>query len=236
MKKILLIVTCLFSLVLVTTKIHAQSADEIIGKYIDAIGGKDKWSQVKSMKINGYIEVQGIKINFTQQAIQGTGVRVDAEFQGQKIIDITTPTMGWSQNPFGGKSTLQPISEEELQQKLDELDIQDEFVDYASKGSTVEFLGKDEEEGNEFYKIKMITKNKNESVYFFDVNTSLIYKEEKTVKQQGQEIKLITKLFDYKTIPFGIKVPHKSEQMGQVLVTDKIEINPVIDVTVFKGK
>lgn len=236
MKKILLSVTCLFSLVLVTTNIHAQSADEIIGKYIDAIGGKDKWSQVKSMKINGYIEVQGIKINFTQQAIQGTGVRVDAEFQGQKIIDITTPTMGWSQNPFGGKSTLQPISEEELQQKLDELDIQDEFVDYASKGSTVEFLGKDEEEGNEFYKIKMITKNKNESVYFFDVNTSLIYKEEKTVKQQGQEIKLITKLFDYKTIPFGIKVPHKSEQMGQVLVTDKIEINPVIDVTVFKGK
>lgn len=236
MKKILLIVTCLLSLVLVTTNIHAQSADEIIGKYIDAIGGKDKWSQVKSMKINGYIEVQGIKINFTQQAIQGTGVRVDAEFQGQKIIDITTPTMGWSQNPFGGKSTLQPISEEELQQKLDELDIQDEFVDYASKGSTVEFLGKDEEEGNEFYKIKMITKNKNESVYFFDVNTSLIYKEEKTVKQQGQEIKLITKLFDYKTIPFGIKVPHKSEQMGQVLVTDKIEINPVIDVTVFKGK
>lgn len=236
MKKILLIVTCLLSLVLVTTNIHAQSADEIIGKYIDAIGGKDKWSQVKSMKINGYIEVQGIKINFTQQAIQGTGVRVDAEFQGQKIIDITTPTMGWSQNPFGGKSTLQPISEEELQQKLDELDIQDEFVDYASKGSTVEFLGKDEEEGNEFYKIKMVTKNKNESVYFFDVNTSLIYKEEKTVKQQGQEIKLITKLFDYKTIPFGIKVPHKSEQMGQVLVTDKIEINPVIDVTVFKGK
>lgn len=235
MKKILLIVTCLFSLVLVTTKIHAQSADEIIGKYIDAIGGKDKWSQVKSMKINGYIEVQGIKINFTQQAIQGTGVRVDAEFQGQKIIDITTPTMGWSQNPFGGKSTLQPISEEELQQKLDELDIQDEFVDYASKGSTVEFLGKDEEEGNEFYKIKMVTKNKNESVYFFDVNTSLIYKEEKTVKQQGQEMKMVTKLLDYKTIPFGIKIPHKSEQMGQVLVMDVIEVNPVIDENIFKG-
>ena len=232
MKKILLSVSLLFSLVLFSTSLHAQTADEIIGKYINAIGGKDKWAQVKSMKINGYIEVQGIKINF----IQGTGVRVDAEFQGQKIIDITTPSMGWSQNPFGGKSTLQPISEEELQQKLDELDIQDEFVDYAAKGSTVEFIGKDEEEGNEFFKIKMTTKNKNESVYFFDVNTSLIYKEEKTVKQQGQEIKLTTKLFDYKTIPFGIKIPHKSEQMGQVLVTDKIEINPVIDVNVFKGK
>ena len=235
MKKILLSVSLVFSSVFLSTQLNAQTADEIIGKYITAIGGKDKWSQVKSMKVNGYIEVQGIKINFTKQAVHETGVRVDAEFQGQKIIDITTPTMGWSQNPFGGKSTLQPISGEELQQKLDELDIQDEFVDYATKGSSVEFIGKDEEDGNEFYKIKMVTKNKNESVYFFDVNTFLIYKEEKTVKQQGQEMKMVTKLLDYKTIPFGIKIPHKSEQMGQVLVTDKFEINPVIDVNIFKG-
>jgi hypothetical protein len=235
MKKILLSVSLVFSFVFLSAQLNAQTADEIIGKYITAIGGKDKWTQVKSMKVNGYIEVQGIKINFTQQAVQGTGVRLDAEFQGQKIIDITTPTMGWSQNPFGGKSTLQPISGEELQQKLDELDIQDEFVDYATKGSTVEFIGKDEEDGNEFYKIKMITKNKNESVYFFDVNTSLIYKEEKTVKQQGQEMKMVTKLLDYKTIPFGIKIPHKSEQMGQVLVMDVIEVNPVIDENIFKG-
>jgi hypothetical protein len=235
MKKILLSVSLVLSFVFLSAQLNAQTADEIIGKYITAIGGKDKWSQVKSMKVNGYIEVQGIKINFTQQAIQGTGVRVDAEFQGQKIIDITTPTMGWSQNPFGGKSTLQPISGEELQQKLDELDIQDEFVNYATKGSTVEFIGKDEEDGNEFYKIKMITKNKNESVYFFDVNTSLIYKEEKTVKQQGQEMKMVTKLLDYKTIPFGIKIPHKSEQMGQVLVMDVIQINATIDENIFKG-
>jgi len=221
--------------VFLSTQLNAQTADEIIGKYITAIGGKDKWSQVKSMKVNGYIEVQGIKINFTQQAVHETGVRVDAEFQGQKIIDITTPTMGWSQNPFGGKSTLQPISGEELQQKLDELDIQDEFVDYATKGSSVEFIGKDEEDGNEFYKIKMVTKNKNESVYFFDVNTFLIYKEEKTVKQQGQEMKMVTKLLDYKTIPFGIKIPHKSEQMGQVLVMDVIQINAAIDENIFKG-
>lgn len=235
MKKVMLYLAFMLPILLISLNTHAQSADEIIEKYITAIGGKEKWKQVKSMKVNGFIEVQGIKINFSQQAVHNVGVRVDAEFQGQKIIDITTPTKGWSQNPFGGRSSLQPISEEELQQKLDELDIQDEFIDYAAKGSTVEFLGKDEEDGNEFYKLKMTTKNKNESVYFFDVNTSLIYKEEKTVKQQGQEMKAVTKVFDYKTIPFGIKIPHKSEQMGQLLVTDKIEINPTIDENIFKG-
>ena len=235
MKKLFVYAALMLPLVLLSFNIQAQTADEVIEKYITAIGGKEKWKQVKSMKVNGFIEVQGIKINFTQQAVHNVGVRVDAEFQGQKIIDITTPAKGWSQNPFGGRSSLQPISEEELKQKLDELDIQDEFIDYASKGSTVEFLGKDEEDGNEFYKVKMTTKNNNESVYFFDVNTSLIYKEEKTVKQQGQEMKMVTKVFDYKTIPFGIKIPHKSEQMGQLLVTDKIEINLAIDENIFKG-
>jgi len=235
MKKLFVYVALMFHIVLLSLNIQAQTADEIIEKYITAIGGKEKWKQVKSMKVNGFIEVQGIKINFTQQAIHNVGVRVDAEFQGQKIIDITTPTKGWSQNPFGGRSSLQPISEEELKQKLDELDIQDEFIDYATKGSAVDFLGKDEEDGNEFYKVKMTTKNNNESVYFFDVNTSLIYKEEKTVKQQGQEMKMVTKVFDYKTIPFGIKIPHKSEQMGQILVTDKIEVNTTIDENIFKG-
>jgi len=235
MKKLFVYVALMLPIVLLSLNIQAQTADEIIEKYINAIGGKEKWKQVKSMKVNGFIEVQGIKINFTQQAIHNVGVRVDAEFQGQKIIDITTPTNGWSQNPFGGRSSLQPISEEELKQKLDELDIQDEFIDYAAKGSAVDFLGKDEEDGNEFYKVKMTTKNNNESVYFFDVNTSLIYKEEKTVKQQGQEMKMVTKVFDYKTIPFGIKIPHKSEQMGQILVTDKIEVNTTIDENIFKG-
>jgi len=235
MKKLFVYVALMLHIVLLSLNIQAQTADEIIEKYINAIGGKEKWKQVKSMKVNGFIEVQGIKINFTQQAIHNVGVRVDAEFQGQKIIDITTPTNGWSQNPFGGRSSLQPISEEELKQKLDELDIQDEFIDYAAKGSAVDFLGKDEEDGNEFYKVKMTTKNNNESVYFFDVNTSLIYKEEKTVKQQGQEMKMVTKVFDYKTIPFGIKIPHKSEQMGQILVTDKIEVNTTIDENIFKG-
>ncbi len=236
MKTLLTKTFAVLALSFVSLVSYAQSADEIIQKYVDAIGGKEKWKQIKSLKTDGHIELQGIQINFTQQAINGVGVRVDAEFQGQKIVDITTPTKGWSQNPFGGRSTLEPISAEELQQKLDDLDIQDEFIDYAQKGSTVEFLGKDEEDGNEFYKIRLVTKNKNETVYFFDVNTNLIYKEEKTVKQQGQEIKLVSKYQDYKTVPFGIKVPHKWDQMGQIFVIDKMDVNPVIDTKLFEGK
>jgi len=163
MKKAFLVMAVIVSAVFT---VNAQSADDIIAKYITAIGGAEKWSKVQSIKIEGQLEMQGIAIPFVMQGLQMKGARVDAEFQGNKIIDITTPSKGWSQNPFGGKATLSPITDDELKQKLDDLDIQDAFIDYKTKGSVVEFLGKDEEDGNEYYKIKMTTKNGNEKNLF----------------------------------------------------------------------
>jgi hypothetical protein len=215
--------------------VNAQTADEVIEKYITEIGGADKWSKVQSIKIEGQIEVQGIQIPFTMQGLQLKGMRVDAEFQGNKIIDITTPTKGWAQNPLSGKATLGPISEDELKQKLDDLDIQDPFVDYKAKGSVIESLGKDEEDGNEYFKIKMTTKNGNEKTYFFDTKTNLIYKIESIVKQQGQEMKSEQKLLDYQTTDYGIKMPFKQDQGQMMMVTKKITINPSIDATIFNG-
>ena len=232
MKRVLLSIALFVSAIFT---VNAQTADEVIAKYITEIGGADKWSKVQSIKIEGQIEVQGIQIPFTMQGSQMQGMRVDAEFQGNKIIDITTPTKGWAQNPLSGKATLGPISEDELKQKLDDLDIQDPFVDYKAKGSVIESLGKDEEDGNEYFKIKMTTKNGNEKTYFFDTKTNLVYKIESIVKQQGQEMKSEQKLLDYQTIEYGIKFAFKQDQGQMMMVTKKITINPTIDAAIFNG-
>ncbi len=232
MKKILLSFLVVFASI---ASISAQTADEVINKYVTAIGGAEKWSKIQSLKVEGQIEVQGLAIPFTMQAVHMKGMRVDAEFQGNKIIDITTPTKGWSQNPLMGKSSLEAITADELKSKLDELDVQDEFVNYKEKGSTVEFLGKEEEEGTSYNKIKLTTKNGNEKTYYFDLVTNLIYKEETTVKQQGQEIKQSVKYLDYKTLENGIKMAFKSDMGMMMMVTNKVTINPTIDETIFSG-
>jgi hypothetical protein len=232
MKKVLL---SIFVLVASVFSLSAQTAEEVINKYVTAIGGADKWSKIQSLKVEGQIEVQGIAIPFTMQAIHMKGMRVDAEFQGSKIIDITTPTKGWSQNPLMGKTSLEAITEDELKTKLDELDVQDEFVNYKEKGSTVEYLGKEEEEGTPYHKLKLVTENGNEKVYFFDLTTGLIYKEESTVKQQGQEMKQAVKYLDYQTLENGIKMAFKSDMGMMMMVTKKVTINPTIDAAIFSG-
>lgn len=212
----------------------AQTADEIIAKYITAIGGADKWTKVQSIKIEGQVEVQGVTIPYTMQGIQMKGMRVDAEFQGNKIIDIVTPEKGWSQNPLAGKASLDPISDDELKTKVDDLDLQDAFIDYKTKGSSVEFLGKEEEDGNEYYKIKLTSKNNNEKTYFFDPQTSLVYKVESMVKQQGQDVKSSVKYLDYQTTDFGIKIAFKQDQGMMVMVTKKVTVNAPVDEAIFK--
>jgi hypothetical protein len=233
MKKFLLPTLLVATLLTAGFSMQAQTADEVIDKYITAIGGKAKWKQVNSMKMEGQIEVQGIEIPFTMQAVNNKGARVDAEFQGNKIIDITTPTQGWAQNPMAGKTTLQPITADELKLKLDNLDLQGAFIDYKEKGSTVEALGKDEEEGNEYFKIKMVTKNKIETTYFFDLKTNLIYKQESMVTQQGQDIKQTIKNLDYQDTDFGVKMPFKIDQGAFMMVVKKVITNPVVDEKLF---
>ena len=236
MKKFLLHTFVLLALVFTGFAVKAQTADEVIDKYIAAIGGKEKWKQIKSIKVEGQVEVQGLEIPFVVQSVNSKGTRMDAEFQGSKFIDITTPDAGWSQNPMAGKATLQPLTADELKQKLDELDIQGSFVDYKEKGSTVESLGKDEEDGNEYFKIKLTTKNQNETIYFFDLKTNLVYKQETTTKQQGQDIKVSIKHFDYQDTDFGVKMPFKLDQGGMMLVTKKVSTNVAVDEAIFNGK
>jgi len=235
MRKYFLQAFVLAAFLFIGLTVNAQTADEVIDKYIAAIGGKEKWKQINSVKIDGQIEVQGLEIPFTMQAVNGKGARVDAEFQGQKIIDITTPTQGWSQNPLAGKSTLQPLSEEELKEKLDDLDIQDPFIDYKEKGSVVEALGKDEEDGNEYFKIKITTKNKNEKTYFFDLKTNLVYKIESTTKQQGQDVKMTSKPLDYKDTGFGVIMAYKVDMGGMMMVSKMVTTNPTVDEKIFTG-
>jgi hypothetical protein len=236
MKKVLLHSVALLTISFSYLAAAAQTADEVIDKYIVAIGGKEKWKQINTMKVDGQIEVQGLEIPFTLQAVNNKGYRVDADFQGTKIIDITTPTQGWAQNPMAGKTTLQPISADELKTKVDDLDLQGTFIDYKEKGSTVEALGKDEEDGNEYFKLKLTTKNKKETTYYFDLKTNLIYKQETVTQQQGQDVKRTSKHLDYKDTDFGVKMPFKVDQNGMMLVTKTVVTNPAIDETIFSVK
>jgi hypothetical protein len=234
MKKMIFRAAALLLISCVGFASQAQTVDEVINNHVNAIGGAEKWKQVNSIKVEGHIEVQGVEISFSQQAIHNVGVRVDAEFQGMQIIDICTPTKGWMQNPFGGQSELEEIPAEQHKLKVDQLDLQNSFVGWKEKGSSAELIGKVKEGKNEVFKIKMTTKAGKVTTYYFDATSYLLTKSEVTATMMGEEMTVTTEVFEYKELPIGIKVPFKTEQMGQAFIIDKYEVNVTVDPKIFE--
>ena len=217
---------------------HAQTADEIVGKYLKAIGGADNWKKLEAQRMTGFVVVQGMNIPYSMTTAKPNKTYSAGEFQGQKFIEAFDGTVAWGQNPFAGMANPTKKDAEETKEVAKE-QFEDDLIDYATKGHTIELDAKQEEmDGTKCYKLTMKRKQGDEKIYFIDAENSVMVAVRNFAQagpMKGQAID--TYLSDYKEVD-GLMMPHTMEQKvgGQTAVTikmDKIELNPTIDKTLF---
>ena len=225
-------IVMLFSIAAFTT-IKAQTADEIINKYIDARGGTEKLNAITSMVQKGNLNVNGMKIPVTITTVDNKAMRADFTFNGMSGYQIITTTDGWGYNPFQGQTKAEPMTADDVKISQDALDAKDDLLDYAAKGTTVEALGTEDVEGTECYKLKLTMKSGKEKTYFINTEDNTLVKISEKSTTNGQEQEAVTMLANYKDVnglqfPFSVTGP-----MGPIEI-DSIEINPVVDESIFK--
>ena len=91
----------------------ALTADEVVNKYLDAVGGKDAISKVKTMSIEGTMQVMGTEAPTTTITVDGVGTKQESEFNGAKIISCYTDKSGWSVNPMMGAADPTPMPDDQ---------------------------------------------------------------------------------------------------------------------------
>jgi len=218
----------------VTINSYAQTAEEIVTKHIDAIGGKDNWDKVKSTRQEGKVKAQGMEIAVTRTQIDKKAMRMDIAVMGMNGYQIVTNTEGWSYMPFQGQTKAEPMTSDDVKTSQDELFLHDDFLTYKELGKKIEFIGKEDYDGTECLKIKLIDKDGVESTYFVDPETYYIIKQSTKVKANGQEMEAVATFSDYKKLPEGIVCPMSiGGDFGDMEVT-KYEVNPTIDEAIFK--
>ena len=126
---------------------QAQTVDEIVAKYVAAVGGKDKIQQIKTVYMENTTQAMGNEGPSTISIVNGVGYKLVSEANGQSIIMVITNKGGWQVNPFAGANTPTPLPQEMLKQSLSKVDVTGPLYDYAAKGSKIELVGK---EGNAF--------------------------------------------------------------------------------------
>jgi outer membrane lipoprotein-sorting protein len=243
MKKILLFVIAIVASI--TTQ--GQTVDEILDNYFENIGGKEKLASIKGMKMTAEVNQTGMKIPIEIYQMADGRQMTQITFQGKTIKQgVFDGETLWSNN-FMTMKAEKSDAEATANFKLDINDFPDSFLDYKSKGYTVELLGKETIDGAETFKIKLTKepisidgkKEENIEFYFFDAESFVPIAVQSEIKSgQGKGMMSETTMSNYEEVdglyfPFSMTQGIKG-QPGQPITITKIELNPTIDSNEFK--
>lgn len=229
-----LIILGFLTLALVSAQfVQAQTVDEVINKHTDALGGKDNWSKIQNMVMEGSLNIQGTEISLTLTQVHNKLNRQDINAMGMHGFDMLTDKDGWSYMPFQGMQKPEPKTADEIKESQSDLDVSGPLVDYATKGHKVELLGKEDVDGTECFKIKASLASGKVVTFFIDPATYLIIRTTEKRKMNGQETDLQTDFSDYKLVE-GVKMPYSiTGPFGTVLISS-IKVNQTIPDSAFK--
>jgi outer membrane lipoprotein-sorting protein len=203
--KILKLSLLAIAALVVTNFVQAQTADDVINKYLDAIGGRDVLGKVKSLYMENEMSVMGNTLSGTVNLLVGKGYKREMEANGQKIIQCVTDSSGWVLNPMTGSTTAQPMSKDEYNMNKDVLQIGAPLINYAANGSKVELVGKETLDSSSVYKLKLTDKDNNETDFYIDANTYYLVKTTKTLEEADMDI--TTTFSNYQKTDIGYVMP-----------------------------
>ena len=216
------------------TSAFAQTGDEIIQKHIDAIGGTKNWNKIKSMKMVGSMNAQGMEINMTQTVVNEKGMRTDISLMGQNGFMIVTPTAGWMYMPFGGQQTKpEPMPEDQVKMQKGQLNYKNSQLADKAEITKSKLDGKDTVNDVACYKVNVTTKDGSEQSCYFDMKTYYMVRIEKKVKVKEEETEVAVNYSNFMKQSEGIVMPMTMGTPQGDITFKTIEINKPVDDKIF---
>jgi hypothetical protein len=213
----------------------AQNLDEILAKVSAARGGLDKLRAIHSERVSGKISFGDVAGPFVVELKRPLKMHMQLTIQNQTMVRVYDgQSQGWANNPFAGKSNPEPMSEDELKNITEESDFDGPLVDYKSKGSQVELVGKDKLNDKDVWRVKLTTKNGDVRSYLFDASSFHLLKWEGQRKYEGKELPVESYFSDYREVgglnfAYAIDSGSSATDISQKIRIEKIELDPELN-------
>jgi photosystem II stability/assembly factor-like uncharacterized protein len=207
------------------------TAEEIVARYIQRIGGMPRINAVKSLRRTGkFIGGGGFEAEVVQENKRPSMVRQEFNIQGMSGINAYDGKNGWKIDPFGGKKDPEALGEDEMKDILESADFDGPLVNYQQKGNKIEYAGIEPVEGTDAYKLKVTLADGEVRNFFIDTEYFVPIKIETKRFIRGAERETETILGDYKSvngwyIPYSQEFGRKGSPFRQKINISKIEAN-----------
>jgi outer membrane lipoprotein-sorting protein len=213
----------------------AQTADEIVAKYLQNMGGRDKVAAIQTVRSTGTFNGGGgFEATVIDESKRPNKVRHEFLIQGFTAVNAYDGKNGWRINPFGGKKDPEAMGEDQLKQIMESADFDGPLVDFATKGNKVEFVGREEYEGSDVFKLKVTLAGGTVKHYYLDTEYYIPIKVETRQTIRGSEFESESVFGNYKLVngvyfPFSVESGPKGSQNRSVVTFSKIEVNVPLD-------
>jgi hypothetical protein len=219
----------------------SQSADEIVKKYINSVGGKEKWDAISIEKKTGKLSMNGMEFPIISSSKRPNLNYTEVSIQGMTMKQAYDGNTGWMINPMTGSTKAEKMDEDMTKAMRNKAIIGGQLLNYKDLGCTIELAGKEKLDAAEAFNIKLTNKEGDIVNYYIDVESYSLIKSTSKVKRMGQEYSSETLYSDYKPVGnviacFTIETKIAGmEEMGgsQKIIIDKIEYNVEIDDSIF---
>jgi hypothetical protein len=211
---------------------QAQTADELVAKNLAARGGPQALAAIHTYVTKGQLRFPGdFKLAYTETrerldpSTDNSAVRVDASLEGLTVIQAYDGRDGWRVNPFEGRKDPERMGADEARALADEALIDGALLSASIKGSKVDYLGREDIDGTNTYKLRISKTDGTTFTYYLDPDVYLEIKilENRTIRGAEQETEY--DLGDYERVngvyfPFSIASgPRNSADSDKQIIT-----------------
>ncbi len=204
---------------------NAQTADEIITKYTNAIGGAAAWDSLKSYVIEGTSTMMGQQVNIKMYKKENKS-RQEVSVMGMSMLTGFDGAKAWMINPLSGNDDVVVLDSVESTILAQASPFENTLVHYKAQGITAELLGK-ENVGNENCYVLQLTKTTS-TIEKHYISTTSFYLLKTEIKQSSPATSAVNAKAQTVTINYS-----NFKKEGNLIVPHTIAI-PTGDMTITK--
>ena len=215
--------------------------DELVAKNIEAKGGAAALQALHSLKLTGKLIVNEgqLQLGVSQTKKRPDEIRTEFALQGMTAVQAYDGKEGWKISPFQGRKDPEKLSADDAKPLSEDAEIDGPLIDWKTKGSTLEYLGREDVDGTSAYKIKVVRKNGDVNFVYLDPDHFLEIRILTQRTRHGAQEEVEEDVGDYEKIggvfiPFSIEAGRKGDPDKQKTVIDKAEANVPVDDAIFK--